>query len=225
MRYPNPSVSPILINSIGLDSSENIISIDYQIVSLNLDDDAGLIGKQTTLCLKQENCAKSVESFLKPLFQSPDRIKVKNLKYFDLLADFHYCNGVYIFFTSDEKGDITVEYIGKTTSRAVVDRMGSHLDLRDDGFLNCLIKRIAKHKVLGFKTKGLRKHASTCCMNAALESRFTYDTIGEMFFCFIPVYQASCCKTATYPKLVGKLETLLIRSYKDKASGEPTYNY
>lgn len=224
MRYPNPSVSPILINSIGLDSSDNIISIDYQIVSLN-QGEVDLCGKRTTLCLKQENMEESVESFLKPLLQSKSRIKVNNLKYFDLLADFHYCNGVYIFFSITESNAVTVEYIGKTTSRAVVDRMGSHLDLRDDGFLNCLIKRIAKHRVLGFKTTELRKHASTCDINSALGSRVTYDTIGEMYFCFIPVYQAYCCKTVTYPTMVGKLETLLIRTFKKRLSGEPTYNY
>ena len=144
-----------------------------------------------------------------------DRKRVKELLFFDLMADYHHCNGVYLFFTKDEKEHV-VKYVGKTTSRAVVDRMGSHLDLRESGFLNCLVKRIAKIDIL---KKDKKEKVDPCLLNWALMQQETQSKVGELYFLFIPVYNPLCSSSDKYKHSVGVLESSLIKHYT------PKYNY
>lgn len=132
--------------------------------------------------------------------------KVKELCYFDLMADYHYCCGLYFFFTRTE-GILEIQYIGKTTSRAIVDRIGAHLDLRASGFLNCFIKRVASLQELDI-----------CQMNSLLSSDSVVNQIGEMLFMFIPVYNPVCQADDFYKRKVGMLESLLIKEFN------PQYN-
>ena len=113
-----------------------------------------------------------------------------------------------------------IQYIGKTTSRAIVDRIGAHLDLRDSGFLNCLIKRVAKVVVLN---KGTKDPVDQCELNHALSQTNVVDEVGNMYFGFIPVYNPVCIPSELYKKSVGKLEREIIRFYK--SNGQAKYNY
>ncbi|QIK58825.1 hypothetical protein G7050_02790 [Dysgonomonas sp. HDW5A] len=64
-----------------------------------------------------------------------DRIKVKELKLVDLLHNNRSLLGVYVFF--DENNNIV--YIGKSSSRAILERLAGHLDPRPLSFFNNLL--------------------------------------------------------------------------------------
>lgn len=63
------------------------------------------------------------------------RVKVKDIKLVDLLYNNRSLLGVYIFFDEDNK----VVYIGKASSRAILERMAGHLDPRPRSFFNNLL--------------------------------------------------------------------------------------
>ena len=70
-------------------------------------------------------------------------IPVSELKYIDLTFPHKYCHGVYLFSKDD-----TFEYIGKCSSRAVVDRVGGHLTPGPYDWFNILLQHIVvKNKV------------------------------------------------------------------------------
>ena len=152
-------------------------------------------------------------------------IKVKELKYFDLVADYNYSNGIYLFY-SDSQDECApdpnhshgltgaIMYIGKTTSRAVVDRVGSHLDLRVTGFLNCLVRGIAEEMI---EKAGLP--VSDCVTNGILAEGRVKDMIGDWYYIFIPVFNNSCWTSKEYAKKVARLESYLIKEIG------PTYNF
>lgn len=128
----NPEIIPFVLSEIHQDKNGgNIIGLKYDTM------------KPSDKCIPLSLLMKDLDAWMKEHGK-----KVKELCYFDLMADYHYCCGLYLFFTRTE-GIVEIQYIGKTTSRAIVDRIGAHLDLRDSGFLNCLIKRVAK--VVGLK--------------------------------------------------------------------------
>lgn len=63
------------------------------------------------------------------------KIKIKDLKLVDLIFNKESMVGVYIFFDEDN----TPIYVGKTGSRAILERLAGHFDLREFGFLNSFL--------------------------------------------------------------------------------------
>lgn len=70
---------------------------------------------------------------------SKEKIKIKNLKLVDLIYNKESMIGVYIFF--DEGGKPV--YVGKTGSRAILERLAGHFDMREFGFLNSFLCALA----------------------------------------------------------------------------------
>lgn len=91
--------------------------------------------------------------------QSLSGIRIDELKLVDLMFCACHCNGVYLF--CDKKGVLTkqitsknafnnvgptsdVVYVGKTSSRSYVERIGAHFAPRSWDFMNTIMKRIAE---------------------------------------------------------------------------------
>ncbi len=84
-------------------------------------------------------------------------VAVRDLKYSDLILPANQCNGVYVFqqgrqyqiIEYDNKThqpiirDEPIWYVGKSSSRALVARIGAHLAPRIDDYMNILLKNIA----------------------------------------------------------------------------------
>lgn len=71
------------------------------------------------------------------LLGSVPGILVSDLKYVDLFFPAQWCNGIYLFYESEK-----LLYIGKCSSRAVIDRIGGHLTPRNSDMMNCFLKRL-----------------------------------------------------------------------------------
>ena len=83
------------------------------------------------------------ENAIKTILDNVLGIPVSELKYIDLTFPHKYCHGVYLF-----SKDNTFEYIGKCSSRAVVDRVGGHLTPGPYDWFNILLQHIVvKNKV------------------------------------------------------------------------------
>lgn len=216
MITPVPEVSPFIISEIRLDKNDQLFSVDYE-------SNPQKPGSKKAVTI---NSLPSKEEIIKAckvaVTTKSAGIKVKELKYYDLVADYNHCNGIYLFCSDSPQGCISdsdgspstsfaVMYVGKTTSRAVVDRVGSHLDLRVTGFLNCLVKRIAEDKI-----KSNKVPVNDCVINGILSDGQVKDLIGEWRFIFIPVFNNSCQTSKEYAKKVAKLESYLIRKIGPK---------
>lgn len=91
--------------------------------------------------------------------QSISGIRIDELKLIDLMFCACHCNGVYLF--CDKEGVLTkqitsnnafnnvgptsnVIYVGKTSSRSFVERIGAHFAPRSWDFMNTIMQRIAE---------------------------------------------------------------------------------
>ena len=90
-------------------------------------------------------------------------VPLPELKYFDLIAEEQFSNGIYILFKDENP-----YYIGKCSSRAIVDRIGSHMDLRQSGVINCMVKRTAQQVLNPQSNRNLSSFSSSEIENAAL---------------------------------------------------------
>lgn len=84
-------------------------------------------------------------------------VAVRDLKYSDLILPANQCNGVYVFQQGRQYQIIEYDnkthqpiikdepfwYVGKASSRALVDRIGAHVAPRIDDYMNILLKNIA----------------------------------------------------------------------------------
>ena len=87
-------------------------------------------------------CPRKVQwdrSVIEKELKSAKGIQVSDLKYVDMIFSPDYCNGIYIFY----KGE-TCAYIGKNSSRSIVERIGGHLAPRDWDYMNVILKRVLK---------------------------------------------------------------------------------
>lgn len=90
---------------------------------------------------------------------SIDGVRIDELKFVDLIFCACHCNGVYLF--CDKKGVLTkqitpinafnnvgpksdVVYVGKTSSRSFIERIGAHFAPRSWDYMNTIMKRIAE---------------------------------------------------------------------------------
>ena len=94
---------------------------------------------------------------------------VNKLSFADLIFDPNCCNGIYIFYDGEK-----CAYVGKCSSRTIVERVGSHLAPRYSDFMNSLLKRIFCDK--GYKTSD---------WDSVLKQ--LYDEVLKMTIKYIPV--------------------------------------
>lgn len=128
---------------------------------------------------------------IKRLLGSVPGILVSDLKYVDLFFPAQWCNGIYLFYESEK-----LLYIGKCSSRAVIDRIGGHLTPRNSDMMNCFLKRL--------------------CVGNPPDLEGELDTVMSrvlgMKIKYIPV-------DSRFKDLIGILESYMIRSLS------PCYNH
>ena len=217
MILPNPSVSPFMIKEIHLDKTGNLYSVDivkhpsapqsyFKTATLRFDKQPDETELFTKMDPKISDCLNGYYG-----------IKVKDLKYSDLWADYTCCNGLYLFFDTSRPAWM---YVGKTTSRAIVDRVGAHQDLRVTGFLNCLVRGMAIKSITDNLKNPQNLEINNCVINGVLSDRQIIDELGEWRFIFIPVLNDCCKSFSDYAKAVGKLESFMIKALGSKYNSQ-----
>ncbi|GAK37945.1 GIY-YIG nuclease family protein [Bacteroides graminisolvens] len=93
----------------------------------------------------------AVEQLVTKIKES-NKIKVKDIRLIDLLHDRRSLLGVYIFF--DEK-DIPI-YVGKSSSRSILERLASHFDTRSNAFFNNFLRKITEKDKLNINDENLK---------------------------------------------------------------------
>lgn len=129
-------------------------------------------------------------------------IPLQELKYFDLIAEEEFSNGIYIFYLNNNP-----YYVGKCSSRAIVDRIGSHMDLRQSGVINCMVKRIAKHVLKAPSKRNLNSFTSQEIQIAAL------PVLNSLKMFYIPVTSGIKKLEDVENSLIAELQPTLQYSY------------
>ena len=125
-----------------------------------------------------------------------DKIKLKNkksikdLKLIDLIFEKKSMNGVYLIFDKENKN----VYIGKTVSRAILERIAAHLDMRENAFMNNFLCGLTGK----FKGRKTIQPTEKEIFNA-------YDSAIEHKILFIEV---------NGKELISRLERILISEFK-----------
>jgi len=161
--FHNPLV-PFVVERIGQLNGQNEFSIDVK-----SEESCPVINLQ----LPQEK-AKICNMIKKHMSKYPAKM-LKDLRYFDLLFDEVYCNGVYIFFEGDK-----CAYVGSSASRCIVDRVGGHLGLRQRDYLNSMVKYLAMQHNSSIRL--VKDVTSADITNPAV-----LNSLAEMSILFIPV--------------------------------------
>lgn len=128
---------------------------------------------------------------IKRLLDSVPGILVSDLKYVDLFFPAQWCNGIYLFYENEK-----LLYIGKCSSRAVIDRIGGHLTPRSSDMMNCFLKRLCIGNPPDLEGE------LDAVMSRALGMKIKYIPVDSQF-----------------NELIGILESYMIRSLA------PCYNY
>ena len=95
--------------------------------------------------IKQSDLANKtlvdIELLIKTIPQKP----LSNLRYSDIFRPANSCIGLYFI----ESPDGSMLYIGKSCSRSIAERIGSHFDCRSNSVLNSLVRAYCKKRVPG----------------------------------------------------------------------------
>lgn len=206
MVSPDIKIAPIVVDRIIPDSNNNkvIVAIDYSDYrNLKKNQPVRLTGIPIGqfLGIVQSACAGYGEA-------------ISDLKYCQLMANYPYANGVYIFFTRNEEGNVEYKYVGKTTSRAIIDRIGSHLDLRASGLLNCMVKRMAS---------GCNTLKNPCAINGRMEEVSFLNELLAYRLLYIPVFENFCQRSSEYIHYTERFEYYLIHNIAGQ-NNKPTNN-
>ncbi|MBN8697418.1 MAG: hypothetical protein J0L87_12880 [Bacteroidetes bacterium] len=115
---------------------------------------------------------KSIDSLLKRIGRNEKKV-ICDLKFIDLIYGKQSMNGVYVIFDPSDKP----AYVGKTGSRAILERMAAHYDLRQNAFMNSFLCALA-----GFKKSRSGHQATDKEIKQAYEESLKY----KMLFIEIP---------------------------------------
>ena len=128
---------------------------------------------------------------------------LSDLKLIDLIFDKKSLIGVYILFDNNDNPI----YVGKTGSRAILERIASHLDLREDAFMNNFLCALTGKK------KGKKNETAT-----EKEILNVYDFAINCKILFIQIPEK---------KLINRVEKVLLDQIKPKLNnltGVKAYN-
>ena len=79
------------------------------------------------------------------ILQTPG-ISLSNLKFLDLLTTRGKSRGIYIFCESTRKiNNARIAYVGKNSSRTLIERIASHLAMRSEDYMNVFVKKLFIH--------------------------------------------------------------------------------
>ena len=135
------------------------------------------------------------------LINRSKKLKIENIKLIDMIYMKQSLIGVYIFFNLENQPI----YVGKCSSRSFLERIASHFDLRDSGFMNnflcALIQKNRKRSPKKITQKDLQK-----AFMSALECK--------ILFIEFPI---------TYKSLITKFENILIRKFYNTVLNKKKY--
>jgi len=135
----------------------------------------------------------SVNQLIDRLYESNKKI-IGDLKLIDLIYEKQSMTGVYIIFDKDE----SPVYIGKTGSRAILERLAAHLDLRPGAYMNSFLCALA-----GKRKQRKGPHATEEDLKNVYENALTHK------FVFIQIPN-----TEDHKKKITKLEGILAKKLK-----------
>lgn len=81
----------------------------------------------------------SVNQLINKIQNVSEKLIIGDIKLIDLIIEKQSMTGIYVIF--DEK-DLPV-YVGKTGSRAILERMAAHFDLRPEAYMNSFLCALA----------------------------------------------------------------------------------
>lgn len=87
--------------------------------------------------------ALSIGDLKQLIITSSSKKFVKDIKLIDFLESERSLIGVYVFFDLDEKP----VYVGKTSSRSILERVAAHYDLRPLGFMNSFLSSLSGNRM------------------------------------------------------------------------------
>ena len=125
------------------------------------------------------------------LIKKSKKIKIENIKLIDMIYMNQSLIGVYIFFDSENQPI----YVGKCSSRSFLERIASHFDLRESGFMNNFLSTLIE--------KNRRKSAKKITQKN-LQVAFMRALECKILFIEFPI---------EYKSIISKFENILIRKF------------
>ena len=104
--------------------------------------------------------------------------------------------GVYVIFDKDD----TAVYVGKTGSRAILERLAGHFDMREGAYMNTFLCALA-----GKRKQRIGPHATEEDLKNVYENALTHKIV----FIQVP-------NTEVHKKKIYKLESVLAKEFKSK---------
>ena len=132
--------------------------------------------------------SKTISQLVEMIINSK-KIKLKDLKLYDLLFQKSSLTGIYVFANENDE----IVYVGKSGSRSILERVASHLDFRANAMFNNFIRMVAKKKGLDRTDENLR---------------LIFDEISEHKFLFVEFPSWGNEK-----KIINKLEATLCHEF------------
>ncbi|RZG44068.1 hypothetical protein [Acinetobacter wuhouensis] len=132
----------------------------------------------------------SVQDLLNEIDTAPKKV-ISEIKLIDLIFEKQSMTGVYVIFN---KSDQAV-YVGKTGSRAILERLAAHFDLRPNAFMNSFICALA-----GKRKRREGPHATAEELQDIYENALTH----KLLFIQIP-------NSVEHKSKIGKIESILRR--------------
>lgn len=121
---------------------------------------------------------------------------IGELKLVDLIFEKQSMTGVYVIFDKDD----TPVYVGKTGSRAILERLAGHFDMREGAYMNTFLCALA-----GKRKQRIGPHATEEDLKNVYENALTHKIV------FIQVPNTEAHKSKIY-----KLESVLAKEFKTK---------
>lgn len=88
--------------------------------------------------ISKENFGNLTYEMLVKTINEIPKTTIRELRYSDLYQPRNSCHGIYIIKSPENK-----YYFGKATGRCIADRIGGHIDSRNDSFMNSFLKTVA----------------------------------------------------------------------------------
>ena len=133
---------------------------------------------------------------LKTIIQALDKKIIGEIKLIDLIFDNQSMTGIYIIFDNNHKA----VYVGKTGSRAILERLAGHFDLRPGAYMNSFLCALS-----GKRKQRNGPHATEDDLKNVYDMALTH----KLIFIQIP-------NNDEHKKKIGKLESILAKEFKTK---------
>lgn len=123
------------------------------------------------------------------------KLTIGEIKLVDLIIENKSMTGIYIIF--DESAPV---YVGKTGSRAILERLAGHFDLRPNAYMNSFLCALAGKR---------KQRKGACATSEDILNVYESALKHKLIFIQIPNEKSDA-------KIIGKLENILSQYYQTK---------